>query len=88
MIIKRHKSFINDFRKAKLTDQQFDKFIIYISLLQHNELLPPEARDHKLQGELQHFREFHLSGDMLIIYLVQEQNITLVRIGTHSQLFN
>ena len=33
-------------------------------------------------------RDFHLSGDMLVIYLVnQNSEIILMRLGTHSQLF-
>jgi mRNA interferase YafQ len=88
MIIKRNKSFINDFKKARLTDSQFEKFITYTNSLKSNGNLPPEARDHQLKGNFKDYREFHLGGDMLIIYLVQNNIITLIRIGTHSQLFN
>jgi mRNA interferase YafQ len=87
MIIERHKSFVNDFKKIKTTDKQFDKFISYIYLLKNNKKLPKEARDHKLKGNFVGYREFHLGGDMLIIYLAQNNIITLIRIGTHSQLF-
>lgn len=87
MIIKRNKTFINDLKKAKLTDKQFDKFITYIFLLKNGKSLPIEARNHKLQGGFTGYKEFHLGGDMLVIYLVQNSIITLVRIGTHSQLF-
>jgi mRNA interferase YafQ len=86
-MIKRRKSFINDFKKAKLGDKQFEKFIYYIGLLSDNKNLPKEARDHKLQGDYRDCNEFHLGGDMLIIYLIQNNIITLIRIGTHSQLF-
>jgi mRNA interferase YafQ len=86
-MIKRHKSFINDFKKAKLGDKQFEKFIFYIGLLSNGNNLPKEARDYKLQGDYKGCNEFHLGGDMLIVYLVQNDTITLIRIGTHSQLF-
>ncbi|TXH78373.1 MAG: type II toxin-antitoxin system mRNA interferase toxin, RelE/StbE family, partial [Thiothrix sp.] len=33
------------------------------------------------------FREFHLGGDMLVIYQFKEYEFVLTRIGTHSQLF-
>jgi hypothetical protein len=39
-MIKRHKSFINDFKKAKLADKQFEKFIFYIGLLSNGNNLP------------------------------------------------
>lgn len=88
MNIKRHKTFIKDYKKAKLADSQFDKFIYYINILREGKSLPPESKDHALVGEYQDCREFHLGGDMLIIYLINTKNETiLLRIGTHSQLF-
>jgi mRNA interferase YafQ len=73
---------------VRLTDSQFEKFITYTNSLKSNGNLQPEARDHQLKGNFKDYREFHLGGDMLIIYLVQNNIITLIRIGTHSQLFN
>jgi mRNA interferase YafQ len=56
---------------VRLTDSQFEKFITYTNSLKSNGNLPPEARDHQLKGNFKDYREFHLGGDMLIIYLVQ-----------------
>jgi mRNA interferase YafQ len=55
--------------------------------LLRGEALPNESLDHSLQGEYKGFREFHLSGDMLIIYTIVEDTLYLMRMGTHSQLF-
>jgi len=88
MELLRHKQFINDFKKLKLSDSQFQKMIRYFHLLQDTKLLPKESRDHELKGNYKGFREFHLGGDMLVIYYKEENQITLARIGTHSQLFN
>lgn len=49
--------------------------------------LPKEARDHELKGEWQGFRELHIGGDKLIIYLIEDNTLKLVRLGTHAQLF-
>ena len=88
MKIKRHKKFLKDFRNTKLSDSQFEKFVYYINSLREDKPLPPEARDHQLIGNYKDCREFHLGGDMLIIYLKNEMGeIILMRIGTHSQLF-
>ena len=87
MQIKRHKHFRKDELKAKLTDEQYQKRIEYLSLILKNEPLPIEASDHSLGGEYKGFREFHLSGDMLIIYTVKDDILYLQRIGTHNQLF-
>jgi len=83
----RHKLFKKDMTKAKITDTQYAKFIVYIALLLEEKELPKESRDHMLKGEWQGYREFHLGGDMLLIYLLNEDALILVRLGTHSQLF-
>ena len=85
--LKRHKLFKKDIAKAVITDAQYSKFIIYIALLLEGNSLPKEARDHSLKGEWQGYREFHLGGDMLPIYFLDDESLILVRMGTHSQLF-
>lgn len=85
--IKRHKQFLKDLAKASMSDQHYSKFIVYIAALIKMETLPPEALDHPLKGDYVGFREFHVSGDVLVIYKISDGVLNLVRIGTHSQLF-
>jgi mRNA interferase YafQ len=85
--VKRHKLFIKDLQKSKLSDQHFSKYIVYLSKLILNEPLPKEALDHALKGEYLGCREFHISGDILVIYIIEEDILKLIRMGTHSQLF-
>jgi hypothetical protein len=40
-----------------------------------------------LKGEYKDCREFHISGDLLIIYFIADETLNLIRIGSHSQLF-
>jgi mRNA interferase YafQ len=87
MELKRHKHFRKDELKVKLTDEQYAKRIKYLSLILQGKDLPSEARDHNLMGEYKGFREFHLGGDMLMIYTIVDDTLYLQRIGTHSQLF-
>jgi mRNA interferase YafQ len=84
----RTKSFIKDSEKLRLTDQHYSKFIIFIGKILSNEQLPDEAKDHILKGNWIGYREFHISGDIIVIYKVQKESIILVRIGSHSQLFD
>ena len=83
----RTKTFVKDNQKIKITDQQYSKFIIFIGKLLSEEILPEEAKDHLLKGNWVGFREFHVSGDLLVIYTIQNNALYLVRIGSHSQLF-
>jgi len=88
MRIRRHKKFLKDFRDIKLSDSQFEKFVYYINALREDKKLPSESKDHALSGNYKDCREFHLGGDMLIIYIENsEDEVILMRIGTHSQLF-
>jgi len=85
--LKRHKQFLKDFAKCPISDKHYSKFIVYIAILIKEEQLPAEAQDHLLKGEYIGFREFHISGDVLLIYKISDDVLNLVRIGTHSQLF-
>ena len=49
--------------------------------------LPIEARDHELIGNYSGFKEFHIGGDLLGVYCVEDDIVRLTRIGTHSQIF-
>ena len=85
--IKRHKLFVKDLRKVRLNDQHFEKYILYLAKLIEGKPLPPEALDHPLKGEYKDCREFHISGDLLVIYMITDETLNLIRIGSHSQLF-
>lgn len=88
LTIRRQKLFLKDLIKVKMSNQHYSKYISYLAKLLNEENLPVEARDHSLTGEYQDTREFHISGDLLIIYFITETELVLIRIGTHSQLFD
>jgi mRNA interferase YafQ len=85
--LSRHKTFIKDMRTVRLTDGQTTKLFLYVANLLNEIPLPAESKDHALHGEWTDFREFHLGGDMLVIYKTDETTIYLTRIGSHPQLF-
>ncbi len=82
-----HKFFAKELKKAKLNPTNSAKLFLYISLLLNDEDLPSEALEHALSAEYKDTREFHISGDLLVIYRVVDNTLELLRIGTHSQLF-
>ena len=82
-----HKEFSKSIKSAKLNPTNTAKLFIYISLLLNEEELPASARDHDLTGNYKDTREFHISGDLLLIYRVESNTLELLKIGTHSQLF-
>jgi len=88
LTIRRQKSFSKDLIKVKMSNQHYSKYILFLSTLLQEETLPIEAKDHPLSGQYQDTREFHISGDLLIIYFTTDTELVLIRIGSHSQLFN
>ncbi len=53
--------------------------------------LPPEWKDHELQGNLQGYRECHVKGDLLLVYQVIDGTkadlLVFMRACTHSEIF-
>ena len=52
--------------------------------------LEEKYRDHELKGKYQGFRECHIQPDWLLIYLKENDvlTLTLVDTGSHADLFN
>ncbi len=85
--LKVHKDFNKDFKTAQLNPTNTQKLFLYISFLLNNQPLPKEAKDHVLKGDLDNISEFHISGDLLVLYVIEDGYLKLLRIGTHSQIF-
>lgn len=64
---------------------------IFLKILQERGILgiPRKMKPHRLKGNYKDNWECHLKPDLLVILLQIEdpKKITLVRIGTHSDLF-
>ena len=61
-----------------------------ITMLQNDIPLEEKYRDHELKGKYQGFKECHIQPDWLLIYLKENDVLTLnlVDTGTHADLFN
>lgn len=51
--------------------------------------LPPEYRDHALTGDMVGYRELHIGGDFLLVYVVDDAKKMIIfsHLGTHAELF-
>ncbi len=49
--------------------------------------LAPSYRDHSLGGNWRGHRECHIAPDLLLLYHLSEDALTLVRLGSHAELF-
>lgn len=50
--------------------------------------LPAKLRDHSLKGGYAGCRECHLKPDLLLIYVQTQDELRLIRLGSHSELFD
>ena len=84
----RGKIFIKEYKKVKFTDKLYLKYLLFTGALLREEPLPPEAKDHPLKGKFSDYRELHISGDLLLLYRIKDDTLQLIRINSHSEIFN
>jgi mRNA interferase YafQ len=87
--IERTNLFRRDFKREKRGQHRRDLLTSVVSLIADDKPLPEKNRDHGLAGEWHVFRECHLRPDLLLIYRkVNTDVLQLVRMGSHSELFD
>ena len=87
VLTSRFKKSLKLARKRGLNIQLLDTIVE--ELLQGREL-DSKYWDHELKGKYKGFRECHIQPDWLLIYLLENDvlTLTLIDTGTHSDLFN
>jgi mRNA interferase YafQ len=81
------KQFERDLRGAKRRGKKLDKVWKIADLLVRGEPLPARCRRHRVSGEWNRLWECHIEPDWLLIWDEAEETLTLVRTGTHADLF-
>ncbi|MBF0199455.1 MAG: type II toxin-antitoxin system YafQ family toxin [Planctomycetes bacterium] len=76
-----------DLRIAKKQNRDFSKFEKVVTLLQKGQPLSQKYKDHQLTGNYKNFLECHIENDWLLMYRIENYQLQLTRVGTHSELF-
>lgn len=79
--------FLKDIKLTKKRGLNIRKLEEIVTLLCENKALPMQCRPHILSGKWNNFLECHIEPDWLLIYQTTEDDLELVRTGTHSDLF-
>jgi mRNA interferase YafQ len=79
--------FKRDLKKAKKQGRDIGALQSIIKLLYSESVLPAKFKDHRLVGNYKGRRECHVAPDFLLIYLTEKEELTLERLGSHSDLF-
>ncbi|MGA8816517.1 MAG: type II toxin-antitoxin system YafQ family toxin [Xanthobacteraceae bacterium] len=85
--IAQRKQFRDDIKRQKCRDKDIEDLIAVVELLAEQGSLPAAYRPHKLTGEWRGVWECHIEPDWLLIYAVAEDEVLLIRTGTHADLF-
>jgi mRNA interferase YafQ len=85
-IIQRRR-FRDDLRSQKRRGKAIGDLIAAVELLAEQGELPPAYRPHKLSGEWSGVWECHIEPDWLLIYTVTDEEVFLIRTGSHADLF-
>jgi mRNA interferase YafQ len=79
--------FEKSFKLAKKRGFDLSKMSAVILLLGQGDLKERQYHDHPLKGKYEGLRECHLSPDWLLIYHSTDEDVTLIKTGTHADLF-
>ena len=81
--------FKRDYKFAQKRGVDVEELFKVIEMLQKQEHLPPEKKDHILHGNYKGYRECHVRPDLLLIYKIKDKELELVlfRTGAHSVLY-
>ena len=79
--------FKRDVKRAEKRGKDMTKLRDLILLLAGETPLPVRYKDHPLSGEWKHHRDCHIEPDWLLLYKIDDNDLYLVRTGSHVDLF-
>lgn len=87
--VKSGSRFKKDLKRYANQPKKLRKLYEIVDKLRKDEKLPKEYKPHMLKGVYSGHMECHIEDDFLLIWIDKTSNIIkLIRIGTHSELFN
>lgn len=83
-------TYKRDYKKMKKRGLNLALLDSVVDALRHGKKLDEKYHDHELKGQLKGFRECHIQPDWLLIYLIEDDilTLTLVDTGSHSDLLS
>lgn len=85
--IKTTTKYKKDFKRIERQGKKMSLLKDVLTRLVNDEPLDRRHHNHKLSGEYSDCWECHIQPDWLLIYRCDETTITLVRMGSHPELY-
>ena len=80
--------FKRDLKLAKRRHKNIEALQQVMQLIENEQALSTQLKDHSLSGNWSGYRELHIESDWLLIYkIISNNTVIFVRTGTHSDLF-
>ena len=88
LVLKQTTKFKKDYKRMKKQGKNMNLLKEVINTLLEEKPLDPKYLDHSLSGNYIGFRECHITPDWLLIYIIDNNTLTLTasRTGSHSDL--
>ena len=80
--------FRRDLKRAVKQGRKIDTLGVVVDLLATGKHLSAHHRPHKLNGEYNDAWECHIGPDWLLVYQLNEESVFLIRVGSHTELFD
>ena len=80
-------AFKKDFKRLEKRGADLEKLLRVITLLLTGTPLEEHYRDHPLRGIFADARDCHIEPDWVLIYTVIDNELRLIRTGSHADLF-
>ena len=86
--LKASSQYKKDYKRFRNNPKKVEKLFNILELLRNEQPIPEENRPHLLTGNYAGHMECHIESDYLLIWFdPATDEIELVRLGSHSELF-
>lgn len=86
--IRKTTQFKKDFKKIKNNTNKINALLEIVRKLANGETIPAEFDPHPLTGNYKNHMECHIESDFLLIWFDKNADeVKLIRLGSHSELF-
>lgn len=88
-LLKPSTQYKKDLKRIRNNPKKAEALLEVLNMLKNEIPIPDEYKPHMLTNDYAGCMECHIQGDFLLIWIDQETNeIDLVRLGSHSELFS
>jgi mRNA interferase YafQ len=85
--IAQRRLFRDDLKRQRRRGKDIGDLVAAVELLAEEGDLPPAYCAHRLSGEWRGVWECHIEPDWLLIYVITDEEVLLIRTGSHADLF-